>query len=69
LDESTRGRHLLGVERFYRAVIDQTGQDCLEELIARLEFDALEAALGGFLTSLRNAGAQAGIVALPLYAI
>src|ERR1700733_4036227 len=61
LHESTRGRHLFGVAKFYRSVINQTGEDCLDELIAHFDFDALEPALGGSLTSLRNAGAQASV--------
>jgi hypothetical protein len=61
LHESTAGRHLLGVEHFYQSVVNQTGEDCLDELIAHFDFDALEPALGGALTSLRNAGAQASV--------
>lgn len=61
LDESTRGKHLVGVEKLYRSVVSQLGEDRLDEIIARLDVDALEAVLGGFLTTLRNSSAQTGI--------
>jgi len=55
---AVRGQHLVGVEKFYRSVINQTGLNCLDEIIARHDFDVLEAALGGFLTELGNASAN-----------
>jgi hypothetical protein len=40
LHESTPGRHLLGVEHNCRSVINRTGEDCLDKLIAHFDFDA-----------------------------
>lgn len=61
LSESTRGSHLVAVEKLYRSVASQTGQDRLDIMIAQLDFDGLESALGGFLTSLRNSSVQTGV--------
>lgn len=58
LKDETRGRHLAGIEKLYRSVIVQTGEDCLDRLIAEMDFDSLEAALGGFLTTLNNQSSQ-----------
>jgi integrase len=56
----TRGRHLLAVERLYQAVVKQSGTDRLDDIIAEADFEALEAALGGFLAKLRNESAISG---------
>jgi len=59
--ESTRGSHLAAVEKLYQSVANQTGGDCLDLIIATLNFDELEAVLGGFLAKLRNESAIEGI--------
>jgi len=59
--ESTRGSHLAAVEKLYQSVANQTGGDCLDLIIATLDFDELEAVLGGFLAKLRNESAIEGI--------
>lgn len=59
--ESTRGGHLAAVEKFYQSAAEQTGGDHLDALISALDFDELEAVLGGFLTKLRNESATQGV--------
>lgn len=61
LEEGTRAGHLAGVEKLYQAVITQTGNDSLDRLIAVADFEALESAIGGLLTTLRNESAQNGV--------
>ncbi|HVI50199.1 MAG TPA: hypothetical protein VM661_03210, partial [Candidatus Sulfotelmatobacter sp.] len=59
--ETTRGGHLAAVEKLYRSAADQTNGDRLDAIIAALDFDELEAILGGFLSTLRNESAIEGI--------
>lgn len=61
VDDGTRARQLAAVERLYRTVAVQTGKDRLDGMIAALDFDALESALGGFLSVLRNDSAIQGV--------
>jgi integrase len=53
-EASTRRRHLAALDRFYQAVEEQNGVDCLDRLIADVDCDALEDCLVGFLAQLRN---------------
>ncbi len=59
--ETTRGSHLAAVEKLYQSAAEQAGDDCLDAVIAALDFDELEAVLGGFLAKLRNESAIEGI--------
>lgn len=59
--EATRGAHLAAVESLYRSVAEQIDGDRLDAIIAALDFDELEAVLGGFLARLRNESAIEGI--------
>jgi|AGTN01.1.fsa_nt_gi Phage integrase family. len=59
--DSTRGSHLAAVETLYQSAAEQAGDDCLDAVIAALDFDELEAVLGGFLAKLRNESAIEGI--------
>lgn len=52
--DGTSSRHLMGVERFYCSVEASFGFDCLDQLIADQNFDAIEAALTSFLAQLQN---------------
>lgn len=61
IDEGTRGVYLAAVERFYQSVITQTGEDILDRMLAGCEFQNIESALSGFLTSLRNSSAVGGV--------
>lgn len=61
LAETTRGSHLAAVEKLYRSAAELAGGDCLDRVIATLDFDELEAVLGGFLAKLRNDSAIEGI--------
>ena len=61
VDDGTRARQLTAVEALYRTVAMQTGKDGLDGMIAALDFDGLESALGGFLSVLRNDSAIHGI--------
>lgn len=58
LGESTLSSRLAAIEQFYLSVEDQLGDDCLDSLIANLDFNQLESCLEGFFVSLRNRGAQ-----------
>lgn len=58
LEESTLGARLAVIEQFYQSVAAQLGEDCLDRLIAQLDFNALESCLEGFFVSLRNRSAQ-----------
>ena len=60
IDDSTRGAHLAAIDRLYRSVSEQLGDDRLDALIGNLDFDGIEAALGGFLTLIRNQSAVDG---------
>ena len=57
LEPSTRRNHLSALDRFYAAVKRQRGTDCLDQLIADADADALEDCLSGFLAQLRNEAA------------
>lgn len=59
--ESTRGSHLAAVEKLYQSAAEQAGKDCLDAIVGALDFDELEAVLGGFLAKLRNESAIEGI--------
>lgn len=54
LSEATLSSKLSSIDRFYRSVAEQTGADCLDNLIAAGDFERLEACLEGFLVSVRN---------------
>lgn len=54
LEQSTRRRHLAALDRLYSAVHRQRGRDCLDQLIADADADAIEDCLVGFLAQLRN---------------
>jgi len=58
LEESTLAAQLAAIEQFYQSVETQLGEDCLDRLIAHLEFAALESCLEGFFVGLRNRSAQ-----------
>lgn len=60
LEASTRQRHLSAVSRLYEATERQRGTDCLDRLLANLNFDAIEEVLVGFLAQLRNESAVDG---------
>jgi integrase len=57
LEPSTRRKHLSALERLYEAVERQHGKDCLDQLIADADADAIEECLIGFLAQLRNEAA------------
>ncbi|GAA0569665.1 hypothetical protein [Caenispirillum bisanense] len=59
--EATRGAHLAAVEKLYESVTEQVNGDRLDAILAALDFDELEAVLGGFLARLRNESAIKGI--------
>ncbi|MEO3430141.1 site-specific integrase [Pelagibius sp. CAU 1746] len=61
VEDGTRAGHLGAVEALYQAVAEQAGSDQLDAMISALEFDSLEAALGGFLAKLRNQSAVQGV--------
>jgi integrase len=52
--DSTKFEYLSAIDRFYLFVEAQTGSDCLDEIVASLDIDRLEACLDGFLAWLRN---------------
>lgn len=52
--DSTRARHLDGVDKLYQAASDQFGADHLDSIITALDIDGLEFALGSLLAKLRN---------------
>lgn len=54
LEASTRRRHLAALDKLYDAVHRQRGRDCLDQLIADADADAIEDCLVGFLAQLRN---------------
>ena len=54
LEASTRRRHLAALDKLYNAVHRQRGRDCLDQLIADADADAIEDCLVGFLAQLRN---------------
>jgi integrase len=58
--DSTKFEYLSAIDRFYLFVEAQTGTDCLDELVASLDIDRLEACLDGFLARLRNEQARTG---------
>lgn len=58
LEKSTLGARLAVIEQFYQSVAAQLGDDCLDRLIAELDFNTLESCLEGFFVSLRNRSAQ-----------
>mgnify|MGYP005817247343 CR=1 FL=1 len=60
LAASTKQRHLSALARLYEAAWRQRGSDCLDRLLADLDFDALEEVLVGFLAQLRNEAAVDG---------
>jgi integrase len=60
LEPATRQRHLAALGRLYEAVERQRGTDCLDRLLAGLDFDGLEDVLMGFLAQLRNEAAIDG---------
>ncbi len=60
IEDGTRGVYLAAVERLYQSVINQSGDDCLDRMLTSLDFRSVEAALSGFLTSLRNSSAVDG---------
>jgi integrase len=55
--DGTREVYLAYVEQLYRSVAEQFGEDLLDDLIAKTDFESLEAALGAFLARLRNQSA------------
>ncbi|UZD68567.1 hypothetical protein [Brucella sp. JSBI001] len=55
LEPSSRQKYLTAIDRFYEAVCEQHGTDCLDRLIAEADGDALEECLLGFFAQLRNA--------------
>ncbi|RKD52205.1 tyrosine-type recombinase/integrase, partial [Rhizobium sp. WW_1] len=57
LEPSTRRKHLAALDRLYDAVQRQHGKDCLDQLIADADADAIEDCLIGFLAQLRNEAA------------
>jgi integrase len=57
LAPSTRRKHLSALDRLYEAVARQRGRDCLDQLIADADADAIEGCLIGFLAHLRNEAA------------
>lgn len=59
--ETTRGSYLAAVEKLYQSAAEQAGKDCLDAIVGALDFDELEAVLGGFLAKLRNESAIEGI--------
>ena len=56
-EPSTKQRHLDAVSRLYEAAERQRGTDCLDRLLADLDFDAIEDVLAGFLAQIRNESA------------
>lgn len=54
LEPSSRQKYLTAIDRFYEAVCEQHGTDCLDRLIAEADGDALEECLLGFFAQLRN---------------
>lgn len=58
-----RRRALAALEKFYQSVTRQSGKDCLDQMIADLDFKAIEECLGGFLAGLRNESAVQGSIA------
>lgn len=60
LEDSTKRGHLAAVARLYDAAERQLGSDCLDRLLADLDFDAIENVLVGFLAQLRNEAAMGG---------
>jgi len=54
ISESTRRQNLSAIERLYRVAEALPGSPGLDRLIADMNFDTLEAALGGLLTEFRN---------------
>lgn len=58
LGESTLGKKLGVIEQLYQSVEAQLGEDRLDQLIAQLDFDALESCLEGYFVGLRNRGSQ-----------
>jgi hypothetical protein len=60
LETTTKQRHLSALARLYKAAERQLGSDCLDRLLADLDFDALEDVLVGFLAQLRNEAAIDG---------
>lgn len=67
LEPSTRRTHLAALDRLYRAVEEQNGDDCLDRLIAEADCDALEDCLVGFLAQLRNEAAIRGVDNAPVW--
>lgn len=61
VEHGTRARHLGAIELLYLSVADQVGADRLDAMIAELDFDGLEAALGSFLTKLQNESKVRGV--------
>lgn len=61
LKPSTRRKHLTALDRLYEAVRRQRSSDCLDELLAAADADALEECLMGFLAQLRNEATVAEI--------
>lgn len=60
LKPSTKKRYLNAVSRLYAAVERQCGTDCLDCLLADMDFDTLDDVLVGFLAQLRNESAVDG---------
>lgn len=60
LDGSTKLRHLGALGRLYESAQRQRGTDCLDQLLAELDFDVIEDVLMGFLAQLRNEAAVDG---------
>ncbi|WP_184999902.1 site-specific integrase [Salinisphaera japonica] len=58
LQGSTLSEYLRAIESLYLAVERQTGKDCLDKLIAELDFDDLEKALEGHFVYQRNHATQ-----------
>ncbi|MDQ0564457.1 hypothetical protein QO004_006281 [Rhizobium mesoamericanum] len=50
----SRHKYLTAIDRFYEAVREQNGSDCLDRLIAEADGDALEECLLGFFAQLSH---------------
>lgn len=61
IEENTRSSLLNGVEKLYQVVVEESGKDQLDSIISSLDFEALEAVLGGMLSRLRNESAVYGV--------
>lgn len=63
LQNATLAEHLRAIEALYLSVESQTGSDCLDRLIAELDFDGLESALESHFVSQRNRAMQSASTA------